>query len=325
MPDNFKLGNAGMILLIAGFLMGSPGPAASGDPQAGENVPEIHTEVDKKEVSFGGRVKLRVFSEEIQGVEMLFPEAPQISGHFTTIVSSELKKRIFGKNPRGREYVLGIYTTGTHVIPPVEVKYRRGPGQKWESLYSRQVPVIVKSLIEEDSEDIKDVKGIVRPESFFLRNLVIGVLLIVPLAAGLLFYIFRKRREALLSRENGPVVPAHEIAYSQLSRLKAMELYKKDKVKEFYTFLSDILRHYLENRFTYRAPEMTTQEFIENMRAFPALAEEEKQLLRNFLTRSDMIKFAQYRSTPLEMVDSLKMVEDFVDRTREVEENNASE
>jgi hypothetical protein len=38
-----------------------------------------------------------------------------------------------------------------------------------------------------------------------------------------------------------------------------------------------------------------------------------------------MIKFAQYRSTPLEMVDSLKMVEDFVDRTREVEENNASE
>jgi hypothetical protein len=98
-----------------------------------------------------------------------------------------------------------------------------------------------------------------------------------------------------------------------------MDLPGKGQVKEYYTRLSDIVRHYLENRFSYRAPEMTTEEFLSFVRGSSRLAGKHKELLADFLSKCDMVKFAKYGPTPIEILDSFKAAESLVEQTKEEE------
>ena len=77
--------------------------------------------------------------------------------------------------------------------------------------------------------------------------------------------------------------PAHEIALAQLERLKMQYQIRSGKIKEYYVQISGIIRHYLENRFKLRAPEMTTEEFLIHVRDYSQFADGHKALLKEFL------------------------------------------
>ena len=108
--------------------------------------------------------------------------------------------------------------------------------------------------------------------------------------------------------------------FDVIQELKGQDLPGKGLIKEYYTRLSDIVRRYLENRFSFRAPEMTTEEFMENIKNSSVLVEEHKELLKEFLSHCDMVKFAKYGPTPIEMLDSFKSAESLVEQTRLEEE-----
>ena len=58
--------------------------------------------------------------------------------------------------------------------------------------------------------------------------------------------------------------------------------------------LSNTLRHYIENRFTLRAPELTTEEFLADLRDNDVLIQSHKDLLKEFLQHCDLVKFAEH-------------------------------
>jgi hypothetical protein len=68
-------------------------------------------------------------------------------------------------------------------------------------------------------------------------------------------------------------------------------------MKDFYSTLSDIVRRYLEDRFRLRAPEMTTEEFLLVTSRDGRLAAGHRRLLGDFLTESDLVKFARHVPT----------------------------
>jgi len=282
---------------------------------AEERQMDITAGIENKEVYVGDRIKLNVIAEGVSGYELDFPEAPEKPGEFSFVESYPLRKR--GRSA-GRVYVMSIYTTGTHVIPPVEVKYRRKGESDWRITQSPQVPVEILSLLTDEDDDIVGVKGLVAIGSILPG--VIFTFLAVFVIAVLVFYFFRRRKTAWERLEAMRVKSAHEIAYEQLKRLKKEDLPHKGRINEYYVRLSDIVRRYLENRFSYRVPEMTTEEFMETIKEAPELTEEHKKLLKNFLSHCDMVKFAKYGPTPLEMLDSFRAAEDLVDQTKYVEE-----
>ena len=53
--------------------------------------------------------------------------------------------------------------------------------------------------------------------------------------------------------------------------------------------LSDVVRTYLENRFDMRAPELTTEEFLESVSDSPDLTRDHQTLLRQFLRQADLV------------------------------------
>jgi hypothetical protein len=112
-------------------------------------------------------------------------------------------------------------------------------------------------------------------------------------------------------------LPAHEIAYKALEDLKGSGLVKQGLVKEYFFRLSFIVRQYLENRFDLRAPEMTTEEFLASMKGSDKLNELIKNMLKDFLERSDMVKFAKYGPTADEILDAFDAAKGLIDETKQ--------
>ena len=164
-------------------------------------------------------------------------------------------------------------------------------------------------------EGLRDIKGPVYfPVNYFFIIL-IAVLLALFLLALAVRYFLKKRK-------NPPkkvIKSAHQLAYEALEALRARNLPASGKVKEFYFELSDIARHYLENRFTLRAPEMTTEEFLHTLGESTKLTDSHKALLKEFLNHCDLVKFAKYGPTRDEIDTSFKAARKLVDETKDAE------
>lgn len=293
----------------------------TGESRAADKAPkpvEITAKADRETVNVGDRINVEVTARNAAGFDVWFPDKPENLGEFSLIRMVQPEKGESRSKDPSQVYVLGIYTTGTHVIPPMPVKYRKSADADWTTAMSPQIPVKVETLLTGDYTDIKDLKGVIPLYSGFAwKALLITVLLAL---AGLWLYVWRTGRVPMFKFEEPPPKPPHVVAFEELQRLKAMNLPDKGEVKEYYIRLSDIVRHYLEERFSLRAPEMTTEEFLDSVRDSEDLAESHRKLLRDFLSHCDMVKFAKYGPTPLEMLDSFKSAWKLVDETKPARE-----
>ena len=104
-----------------------------------------------------------------------------------------------------------------------------------------------------------------------------------------------------------------------LRKISEEKLVEQGLIKEFYEKLSFCLRQYIENRFQLRAPEQTTEEFLEELKKSDVLKTEYKQELKRFLEHCDLVKFAKYRPDNDQINQSLTMAEKFVDNTKSEE------
>jgi hypothetical protein len=134
--------------------------------------------------------------------------------------------------------------------------------------------------------------------------------LLVLAVAGVAFLLWRwwqqrKRIEAIV-----PPVPPHVRAKQRLADALAL----LGQPREFCIAVSDTLRIYLEERFSFRAPERTTEEFLLDLRKTDLLMRDQKDSLEDFLTRCDLVKFARYEPREPELRDlhasALRLVEE---------------
>lgn len=96
-----------------------------------------------------------------------------------------------------------------------------------------------------------------------------------------------------------PKEPAHIIALRELDRIKAEKLWQKDKVKQYYSEVTETIRVYIENRFDIPAMEHTSDETISAFRYRRDLLNDKNFTnLSRMLMLADMVKFAKYSPLP---------------------------
>lgn len=106
--------------------------------------------------------------------------------------------------------------------------------------------------------------------------------------------------------------PAHEIALERLAALKEKELWQKGEIKLFYIELTDILREFIEARFSIPALEQTTDEIVVNMSHYPDFSDDQRTTVKRLLFLADLVKFAKEKPIDSENEQHLSTVESFV-------------
>jgi hypothetical protein len=165
------------------------------------------------------------------------------------------------------------------------------------------------------TNDIRDIKGLVPLLGGYGWLWVLAALVVLGVAAWFLYRWWR-RRQLPAAPPSIPVLSPYDRAVRALQRLLDDQLMPRGMADEFYTRLSDIVRHYLEGRFHLHAPERTTEEFLAEVSQSDALTREHKELLGAFLQECDLVKFARFRPGSADMQRAFEAAERFVHDTR---------
>ena len=318
------------MLLCCGVLLLYAGCGKNPDDKAGKAQFEIdknyergpltvHIRADKAKMTIAETALLELEAAIEPGYEVQMPKVDKVLESFGIVDWDNLGNKL---DPNNRvvstyQYRLEPFLSGTYPIPAFTFEFYdvNSPEEKKYELTTEPIDIEVTSLLGEQRaelniDDIEDVLEMPRPKSF-AWVWAMGVIAVVAIA-GLWLYLRRKRVKELVRIFK----PAHELAYERLRVLVNEDLVGAGKIKEFYERISDILRHYIEHRFSLRAPESTTEEFLAELANTEVLPASEKQRLGEFLKHCDLVKFAKHNPTTQQIQETFDLVKDFIEKTK---------
>jgi len=276
--------------------------------------------VDKGEVTIADRVNLSIEVRAKEDYEVELPPVGDKLEQFGIVDYRTDQPQLVGTNEvvTRRSYVLEPFLSGDYTIRPFKVTFRKKTeaADVRHELETAEVTVKVTSLLPETIKElqIKDIVPPVRLPGIWNSTLLIAVVLgVILLLMAVVITVFLMRRGRGIAAAQ--VVPAHELAYRRLQELVDEDLIGKGEIKLFYQRISDILRHYIEDRFGLRAPEQTTEEFLGTLGASDALVVQYRNLLKSFLLNCDMVKFAEHHPDSVEIQNAFNSCRTFITET----------
>ncbi len=258
----------------------------------------VRLKIDHKEITIADRIQLVLQAVVDEDYEVELPKFGDKLEQFG-IVDYRSRPPVLADDGRvstEKTYVLEPFLSGDYKIPPMKIAFwkRAEKEPKRHEIETEELTVQVKSLLPEKAAElkIKDIAGPVelpRPKRAWGYVTAVGAVTLLAVVAVL--WAWRRHRKG--GAPVAPRIPAHELAYRELERVIAENLIDSGQVKMFYVRVSDVLRHYIENRFGLHAPERTTEEFLSELQMSDTLTPEHNRLLTAFLNHCDLVKFAE--------------------------------
>jgi hypothetical protein len=280
----------------------------------------VHVRLDKTKITIADTVLLQFEATLGPGYRVQMPAVDRVLEDFGIVDWDNLGEKLDEKNHivTTCQYRLEPLLSGTYEIPAFTFVFHdaNDPNAKHE-LASEPIAVEVASLLGEQRaklviDDIEDVVEMPRkPIPWWIWPA--AGLGMAAVAAAVAWFVLRSKRAKMLVRI---FRPAHELAYARLRALVAENLIERGRIKEFYDRISSILRHYIEDRFDLCAPERTTEEFLVELQYADVLGGSDKEMLREFLTHCDLVKFAKHDPTTEQIQRTFDLVKDFIERTK---------
>lgn len=226
-----------------------------------------------------------------------------------------------------RKVLITSFDTGALVIPPLYFKLKFDTINDTISSYPLSLNVYTVP-VDTTQQAIMDIK---QPYDAPITFKEILPYILYVLAAILLiltaYYIIKKRKkkEPIFKVITKPKEPAHVIALRELDKLKDSKLWQQNKIKEYHSELTEIIRRYIENRYSVMALEQTTDEILSILKNSSMLEQPQYELLYQMLQLADLVKFAKVIPLPDENDISIKNAYLFIHETKleiKIEEQN---
>lgn len=306
----------------------APSASAAPKPQSIEKKYErgpltFYVRADKSELTIAERLHLTLEAVLPEDYEVELPALGEKLLEFGIVDLKNPLPKLQGKGQMSYQKTCELepFLSGEYKIPSFKVKFwKKSEKDQVHELESEEFTVRVTSLLPEKlaALAIKDVTPPVQPPAPFPWALVIGIAAVLLLGSGVAgFLIWRKNHEraaAALVK-----VPAHEVAYAALARLLEDKLIEAGELKLFYTRLSAILRHYMEDRFGLHAPEQTTEEFLVTARSSSLIIPVYQEKLKSFMVHCDLVKFAELQPTNQDIQRTFDICKEFIQATESKE------
>lgn len=283
---------------------------------------EVNVSVDTNAILIGEQVTLDLnyqFPENQIGLFPVFKDT--ITGYLEIIKSTPIDTLINSENglkTLSQQLIITSFDTGFHVIPPLPF----GLMQKGDTTYEiLQSEPLLLNVFTVDVDTTKDIKPITLPmgEPYTLGEILpyITIVLAVGILIFAIFYFYqrKKKNKPLFVKKEKPALPPHEEAINSLEELRLKKLWQNDRLKEYHSELTDIIRYYIERRFNFQAMEMVSSEIMDSLKAEAQVNEQVKSKLQATLELADLVKFAKSGATAIENDTSWNNCVDFVKET----------
>ena len=271
--------------------------------------------VDSNKIFVGQPVHLELELKQNRTLNIPWVQLPDSIGKLEIIGRSKIDTL---QNPdatvldRKQTITVSAYDSGYFVIPPIAFFNNGDTTQK----VSETNPLLISvfTVPVDTTKPIRDIRGVVEVELTWKDYLpwILGFLGGLLLALiGYYFYRKHKNRPIKILEKKIPVRPAHEIALEELQKLDAEKLWQQGNLKSYHTRLTDIIRTFIEHRWSANAMELTTDEILQHSFAFQ-LSNSSREQLTTMLRLADMAKFAKAQPLANENEQSMRAATEFV-------------
>ena len=225
-----------------------------------------------------------------------------------------------------RNLTITSFDTGTFEIPPFTFFLKKANDTSIYPLTTNRLFLKYSGIAIDTAKPIKDIKPPFKvPASFwdYFWYIFIPILIIAVAYFGYKYY--KKHKKVYIpKRAYNPDIPAHIQALNDLHYLDEQKLWQKGEFKEYHSEISEILRLYIERRYSFPALEETTSDILDEIEARIA-SDSLKKDLKQILELADLVKFAKYIPLPDENINSIEKAIEFVNYTKPNEVPNVRE
>lgn len=219
------------------------------------------------------------------------------------------------------------FDSGKYYIPSFQFQITaNGQAQQY---FTDSIPVEVQTVAVDTTKAFKPIKEIeeVKFSIWEYWKEMLAALVLIAFIIFLVLYFVRNKRTSIPSRSmKAPPEKAHDKALRLLNELKDKQYMQQGRGKEYFSEMSDIVRTYLEERYSITAMEQTTDELLSLLKKQTDNKAELRKVrpeLKLILRTADLAKFAKANPLPDEYEACYAAATEVIRRTQVKEEEGA--
>ena len=264
----------------------------------------VKAEIDTTNIRIGEQFQLKISVDETQNVII-----PKIQLKGLEVIDSTRIDTI--KNSLIRRYILTGFDSGAFYIPQQQIFVKN------QAFLTDSILINIATIAIDTAKVKKFPIKSIKKEPYTFDDFRIYIYLILAILAIIGFWIYwfviRKRKET----EDAPTyrtLPPFEEAILRLNELDEKLLWQNNKIKEYYSELTEIVRGYIERELKVPALENTTDEVLAMIKDFKnadsiETSKETIKKLKDLLQEADLVKFAKSKPLAIEIEDDRRDAE----------------
>lgn len=287
-------------------------------PGNGQEI-RVRSIIDSTYILIGDQINIKLEAELPVGYQLNFPQLKDTIIDKIEIINISPVDTITLANSRWRliqDVLITSFDTGFYVIPSMAFV----SGQPADTFRTKNLALEVFTMEIDTTKGITDIKLPIDAPltlSELLPYILAGLILLITVLVIYRMILRARKNKPILGRPPKPAVPPHITAINELDKLASSKLWQQNKVKLYYSTLTEILRIYIEGRFRIFAMEQTTDEILEDLINEGLRQEDFFKKLKEILIIADLVKFAKWQPLPDENQSNLDNAYVFVNKSRE--------
>ena len=266
--------------------------------------PLVNAEIDTTNIRIGEQFNLKISVNEIKNVII-----PKLELKGLEVVDTAKTDTL--KSSLVKKYTVTGFDSGSFYIPQQQIFVKN------QAFLTDSLLVNVATIAIDTSKIKKFPIKSIKSEPYVLDDFkdYIWITLVVLLLVGIFVYLlfFRKKKETV-EEVVIPLKPAYEEAIEKLQQLDEKLLWQNNKIKEYYSELTEIVRNYIGRDIEIPTFEQTSNEIIElieaqNTKKKLGLSKETIATIHSLLKNADLVKFAKSKHLSHEIEDDRKFAE----------------
>ena len=274
---------------------------------------------DSSKIEIGDHLGVKLVLNTEAGDVINFPTFPGDSiGKVDIIRKSKIDTaKVGNKVIYSQDLIMSAYDAGRYGFAFRMPYFNKATGTV-DTISTNQFEFTAIAPAVDTTKPIKPIKAPLKVDyklNEFTAYIIALLGLIILLVIAYFYYKRYKNKPAPVIARPKPKEPAHIWANKELKKLEQEKLWQSDKVKEYHSRLTDILRLYLEFQFNYYAMEATSEEIMSEVYRLD-IGMDAGSKLREILSLADFVKFAKMNPAPDQNTRSIQNALEFVEMTK---------